>query len=155
MQGKDLIESDDLSLIPEASDTGAAQAVRSRKEERMILALLEHARVDQAAAAAGVSEATMWRRLRDPNFQEALREARREAFSRAIARLQQAGSEAAATLLRIMCDNKAPGATRVRAAVSVLEMAFRGIELEDMQGRIRRLEELAQNGLLRGNNPGL
>jgi hypothetical protein len=121
----------------------------------MILALLEHARVDQAAAAAGVSEATMWRRLRDPNFQEALREARREAFSRAIARLQQAGSAAAATLLRIMCDNKAPGATRVRAAVSVLEMAFRGIELEDMQGRIRRLEELAQNGLLHGADPRL
>jgi hypothetical protein len=151
MQANDPTDNNDLSLLPDASDTGAAQAVRSRKEERMILALLEHARVDQAAVAAGVSEATMWRRLRDQNFQEALREARREAFSRAIARLQQAGSAAAATLLRIMCDNKAPGATRVRAAVSVLEMAFRGIELEDMQVRIRRLEELAQNGSVRGS----
>jgi hypothetical protein len=50
-----------------------------------------------------------------------------------------------------MCVNKMPGATRVRAAVSVLELAFRGMELEDMQGRIQRLEELAQNGLLRGH----
>jgi hypothetical protein len=149
------MEDNDFSLVPEAPDTGASQAARSRKDERMILALLEHARIDQAAAAAGISETTMWRRLRHPDFQEALREARREAFSRAIARLQQAGSAAAATLLRMMCDTKAPAATRVRAAVSVLEMAFRGIELEDMQGRIRRLEDLAQNGLLRGDNPRL
>jgi hypothetical protein len=88
MQAKDPIEYDDLRLLPDLSDTGAAQTLRSRKEER------------------------------EPDFQEALREARREAFSRAIARLQQAGSAAVATLLRIVCDGKTPGATRVRAAVT-------------------------------------
>jgi hypothetical protein len=141
-----------LGAVPEES-TGSKESgiTRSRREDRMILALLEHATVEKAAIAAGVSEATMWRRIKEPAFQAAVRQARRDAFNRAIARLQQAGSAAVATLLRIMCDSKMPGATRVRAAVSVLELAFRGMELEDMQGRIQRLEELAQNGLLRGH----
>jgi hypothetical protein len=152
MQEKDPIDNEDLGPVPgEPIGSKESGITRSRREDRMILALLEHATVEKAAIAAGVSEATMWRRIKEPAFQAAVRQARRDAFNRAIARLQQAGSAAVGTLLRIMCDSKMPGATRVRAAVSVLELAFRGMELEDMQGRIQRLEELAQNGLLRGH----
>jgi hypothetical protein len=111
----------------------------------MILALLEHSSVEKAAAALGV-EATMWRRLKNPAFQAALRQARRDAFSRSVARLQQASSAAVTTLLRIMCDGKSPTSSRVRAAFGVLELTFRATELEDMQARIERLENLAQNG---------
>jgi hypothetical protein len=114
----------------------------------MILALLETSSVQKAAVSAGVSEATLWRRLKDPNFQDALREARREAFSRSIARLGQASGAAVTTLLRIMCDTKSPVPSRVRAAVSVLELAFRATELEDIQARLQRLEDA-----MRGRKP--
>jgi len=103
----------------------------------------------KAAIALGISEATLLRRL-TPAFQDLLRQARRDAFSRAVARLQQASSAAVTTLLRIMCDGKSPASSQVRAALSVMELAFRATELEDIQVRIQRLEALAQTGQLPG-----
>jgi len=144
MQEKDSNEAGEAATTPDFTPPNSRGAVRGRKEERIILALLEHSSVEKAAAALGVSEATMWRRLKDPGFQGALRQARREAFSRSVARLQQASSAAVTTLLRIMCDGKSPASSRVRAAFGVLELAFRANELEDMQARIERLEELAE-----------
>jgi hypothetical protein len=145
MQVKNSVEADEALMSPGQPIPAGPTAVRGRKEERMILALLEHSSVEKAAASLSVSEATLWRRLNDPKFQDLLRQARREAFSRAVARLQQASSAAVATLLRIMCDGKTPASSRVRAALSVLELAFRSTEIEDMQARIERLEHLTQN----------
>jgi hypothetical protein len=129
----------------ETPEVAGRSVVRGRKEERMIVALLEHSSVEKAAASLGISEATLWRRLKEPSFQEAFRHARREAFSRAVARLQQASSAAVTTVLRMMCDAKTPPASRLRAATSVLELTFRATELEDLQTRIQTLEDLAQN----------
>jgi hypothetical protein len=150
MQGQNPIETVKTLLSPDPPISDGHGAVRGRKEERMILALLEHSSVEKAAASLRISEATLWRRLKDPMFQDALRRARREAFSRAVARLQQASSAAVTTLLRIMCDGKTPASSRVRAALSVLELAFRSTEVEDMQTRIERLEQLAQTGRVGG-----
>jgi hypothetical protein len=136
--------------IPDSPVAGQAVVVRGRKSDRIILALLEHSSVPKAAVSLGMSEATIWRRLKDPTFQDALREARREAFSRSIARLEQASSAAVTTLLRIMADGTKPAATRVRAAVSVLELAFRATELEDIQTRIRHIEEALQGNRAAG-----
>jgi hypothetical protein len=67
--------------------------------------------------------------------------ARRDAYSQGIARLQQAASAAASTLLKIMVDPKAPVASRVRAADRVLEHAANGFALEDLQVRVQRVEQ--------------
>ena len=143
MQARKPIEADEAITAPESANVSGA--VRGRKEERMILALLEHSSVEKAAVSLGISEATLWRRLIYSAFEDALRQARRDAFSRSLARLQQASSAAVTTLLRIMCDGKTPASSRVRAALSVLELSFRATELEDMQARIQRLEELAED----------
>jgi len=55
-----------------------------------------------------------------------------EAFSSAFAVLRQASSAAVTTLLRIMCDPKAPPATRVRAAVTVLDLATLATKVENL-----------------------
>ena len=113
----------------------------SRRAEQAILALLEHSTPEKAAAAAGISRVTLWRWLRKPEFRRALLEARSEAFSQAIGRLQHASSAAAAALLRIMCDTRAPAASRVRAAQCVLDSTARGIALQDLEMRLRELEK--------------
>ncbi len=64
------------------------------------------------------------------------RSPRRDAFSLSVARLQQASSAAVGTLLRIMTDREAPAASRVRAADVVLQIAMRGIEMEDLDARL-------------------
>jgi len=116
----------------------------SRRHDQFILALLEHPTLEKAAAAVGVSDVTLWRCLKKPEFAEAYRSARREAFSQSIARLQHASNAAVGTLLRIMTDREAPAASRVRAADVVLQTAFRGIEIEDIEARVTELERAAQ-----------
>jgi Helix-turn-helix domain of transposase family ISL3 len=113
----------------------------SRRAEQAIATLLEHGTQEKAAAAAGISPVTLWRLQRKPAFRKALFEARSDAFSQTIGRLQHASSAAATTLLRVMVDGSAPAASRVRAAQYVLESAARGIGLEDLEIRLRELEK--------------
>jgi hypothetical protein len=90
-----------------------------RKQEDAIAALLTHRNVEEAARAAGIGARTLLRWLKLPEFQNAYRQARREAFGQAVARLQQGTAAAATTLLKIMIDPCAPASVRVRAADSI------------------------------------
>ena len=54
------------------------------------------------AAALGISTVTLWRATKKPEFAEAYRKARRDAFSQSVARLQHASNAAVGTLLRVM-----------------------------------------------------
>jgi len=112
----------------------------TRKKEEAIAALLTQRNVEEAARTAGIGTQTLLRWLKVPEFQVAYRDARRAAFSQSIARLQQASSAAATTLLKVMLDVNAPASTRVRAADSVLDHAKQAIELEDVEARVSELE---------------
>jgi hypothetical protein len=111
-----------------------------RKMEAAIVALLTQRNMEEAAKAVGVDVKTLMRWNKVPEFQAAYLEARRAAYSQAIARLQQASSAAAATLMRIMVDPSAPASSKVRAAECILDRALRGIEVEDLAYRIGVLE---------------
>jgi phosphomannomutase len=115
-----------------------------RKQEEAIIALLSQRNIEDAARAAGVGARTLVRWLKLPEFRVAYREARRATFSQSIARLQQASSAAATTLLKIMLDPAAPASTRVRAADSVLDHAKQAIEIEDIDARVSELERASE-----------
>jgi len=115
-----------------------------RKHEEAIAALLTQRNVDEAARAAGIGVRTLLRWLKLPEFQKAYRQARREAFSQSIARLQQGTSAAATTLLKVMIDPSAPASVRVRAADSVLNHASKAIEIEDIEARLSELERASE-----------
>ena len=114
---------------------------RGRKTDEIILALLEHGTIEKAAAALGISDITVWRWLKKPEFDEAYRKARRAAFSRSIGRLQHAGGAAVTTLLKVMVDKEAAAGSRVRAADCVLDHAANAFELDDVEVRLQRLEQ--------------
>src|SRR5258706_1564330 len=105
------------------------------KQEQAILALLQGG-AEQAARAANIGPRTLYRWQNDPGFQEALRKARRAAFSHAIARLQQGSGPAVSTLLKVMVDPKTQASTKVRAAECVLNHAAKAIEIEDIEARV-------------------
>ena len=115
-----------------------------RRQEQAILALLEQPTLEKAAGALKVSEVTLWRWMQKPEFQAAYRQARRDAFSRSVARLQHASQAAVGTLLRVMTDRDAQASSRVRAADIVLQTALRGMEMEDLEARLDRLERLTE-----------
>lgn len=118
----------------------------TRKQDALICALLLEPTVEQAAKKVGIGTTTAFRWLQDPAFQESYREARRMAVSQAIGQLQQASTEAVATLRKIMNDKEAPAASRVTAARTVLDTSLKAIELEDLAQRIEKLEQSLQNG---------
>jgi len=113
------------------------------RRDRAILALLQEGSTEKAAAVVGIHPATLWRWLKQPKFQQALREARREAFSRSVGRLQQAASAAVTTLVEIMNDPAAPAGSRVRAAQCVVELTQKGFAQEDIEARVAQLENVA------------
>ena len=78
--------------------------------------------------------------LKQDDFNTEYREARRTAFLQSIARLQQVSSAAATLLMKILADPNAPAAVRVRAADHVLKHARYGMEIEDLDDRLRLLE---------------
>ena len=99
-----------------------------RKKEEAIAALLTQRNIEEAARTAGIGTRTLLRWLKIPEFAAAYRIARRQAFGQSIARLQQATSAAAATLMKIMVDSSAPASVRVRAADSIFNHSARAIE---------------------------
>jgi hypothetical protein len=116
----------------------------TRKMEEAVAALLTQRNHEEAARAVGIGTATLLRWQKLPEFQTAYRQARREAFGQATARLQQASGAAVATLLKIMVDVNAPHSTRVRAADCVLDRAGKAIEIEDIEARVSELERAAE-----------
>ena len=115
-----------------------------RKKEEAIAALLTQRNIEEAAKAIGVAPNTLIRWLKLPEFAAAYREARRAAFLQSIARLQQATSAAAATLMKVMVDPASPASTRVRAADSIFNHAAKAIEIEDIEARVAELERAAE-----------
>jgi len=117
---------------------------KTRQRELLIQALLQQPGLEKAAKAAGISAVTAWRISQTPEFQQEYRQARREAFSQSIGRLQQASSAAVTTLMKIMVDPTAPAASRVRAADCILDRGAKALELEDLEARISVLERTAE-----------
>ena len=80
--------------------------------------------------------------MKVPEFQE-YREARRAAYSQAVARLQQGATAAATTLLKVMLDQTTPYSVNVRAAECVMSHSSKAIEIEDIEARVGELERVA------------
>ena len=116
----------------------------SSKMEAAVAALLTQKNYEEAARAVGISVATLLRWLKLPEFQKALREARRGAYGQSIARLQQGTAAAATTLLKTMIDPGTPASVKVRAAEAIFNHAAKAIEIEDVEARVSALERTAE-----------
>ncbi len=126
--------------MSEASKTKAAE------DSELVAALLSSATIRCAAEVAGVSEATLYRRLRDPGFRGELKEQRLRVYSHSLQRLQVAAEDAVEVLEGAMRDGDAPLSARVKCAAHVLELAAKAqpemvdYKLQDADERL--LEDL-------------
>ncbi len=112
----------------------------ARVQERAIAALLSEPTHKDAAAKAGIGEATLRRWLALPTFAAAYRAARREVLTQATDKLSHACAGAVETLESVMRDASYPPNARVTAARTILEMAYRAAELDDLAARVEELE---------------
>jgi hypothetical protein len=115
-----------------------------RKKEEAIVALLAHRTIEEAARSIGIDPKTLFRWMKEPEFDAAYRAAKRAAFAQSIARMHHLSSAAVSTLGKIMLDSTTPPATRVRAADSILDHTAKAIEIEDIEARVLELERAAE-----------
>ena len=116
----------------------------SRQRDEAIIALLTHRNIEEAARAVGHSPNTLRRWLKQPEFDAAYREAKREMFSQSLARLQNASPAAVSTIIKLTLDASTPAATKLRAAESILDRAAKAMETEDIQARLTAVERAVE-----------
>jgi hypothetical protein len=125
---------------------------KSRKLDAFVAAMMTHGSTEAAAEAVGIAASTGYRWLRDEAVIERLRQARQQAWSRAMAQLQEAGPEAVEALRKILreAENEAP---RVSAARTLLELGLKSVEIFHIQERLEKLEQIAKtHGVWRDPN---
>ena len=115
----------------------------TRKQDAAIGALLYQPTILEAAKTVGIGEATLRRWLKLDDFNAAYRGARRQAVENAIARLQCATGAASDALLELLGAESE--AVRLRAATAILDYAYKGVEMLDLELRIQGLEERASH----------
>jgi hypothetical protein len=99
------------------------------RQEAAVVALLEHRTIKAAAAAAEVPESTLRRWLREVDFGDAYRAARRRVYEANVNALARVGRLAVARLhANLQCGLPA---VEVKAAVAVLDLAGKGVHALD------------------------
>ena len=117
------------------------------RAEAAIAGLLTERTHALAAAKAGISEATVARWLRDPQFKSAYKAARRAVVDSAVGRLQASAAKAVDALEKNLACGRPSDENR--AAVAILEFSLKAVEAADLGERIDELEALLrsiQNG---------
>jgi len=117
-----------------------AQRRPQKTDEALLTALVCGATVENAARQCGVTERTVYRRLRDPEFQRRLLEVRADMVQRTAGMLTAAAMEAVKTLLSLQKES-IPAAVRLGAARAVLELGVKLREAMELEQRIVALEK--------------
>jgi hypothetical protein len=86
------------------------QQGRRKANQVLLIALACGATVEVAANKAGVSPATVYRRLQDPKFQKELQQLRSDMVQRTAGMLTAAGGEAVKSLVALLKDTGPAGA---------------------------------------------
>jgi hypothetical protein len=115
-----------------------AENGRQKRHDALVLALAAGRAVRSAAASAGVSERTAFRRLADPAFRRQVHEARAALVQQAVGKLAEGMAEAA-DVLRGLLQAEADG-VKLSAARTILETGHRLREACEVDERLRALE---------------
>jgi hypothetical protein len=118
-----------------------------RKQELAIAALLTCPSLPAAATSCGVSESTLRRWLRKETFAQRWRQERTRMLETTVNLLRQKSVAAIETLAAVANNTESPAGARVSAARSLVELAIKSAEMQDLEARIDDLELLAKEGL--------
>ncbi|MDT2831889.1 phage replication protein [Vagococcus carniphilus] len=117
----------------------------NQRQERFLKALLETPSIEQACKLAEINKNTGYKYLKDETFMKEYRAIRRELMQQVTAKLQKSSEDAVHTLNEVMFDSNATPSSRVQAAKNILEIAYRSLELDDIQERVDAIESRLAN----------
>jgi len=111
------------------------------KQTKAILLLIEGKPPEEVARVLGIHSKTLYRWLeKDIDFRKALQEAKESIFNEALENLKSLSREAVNTL-RDLLTSRHKDTARLGSAKTILELALKQKELEDIEKRIEALEE--------------
>jgi hypothetical protein len=109
-------------------------------DPKVLLALACGATAEAAARQTGVSESTIRRRLKDPDFVQMLHKQRAEMHLRIADQLTAASTEGVRTMIQLMQPTNS-GTVRLGAARLVVELSSKVRETADLALRLTELEQ--------------
>lgn len=112
-----------------------------------MFALLSEPTTIQAYQKANISEKTAYVWLKDTDFQMYFKQLRLDFIKNTTAKLQANTTRAVDTLVNIMENENLSALARVQSARTILEFAYKGVEIEDIQERLDKLEEQGKDKL--------
>lgn len=121
----------DAALSVNQPDEKKTHKRLTARQEALLAALLTEPTYTAAATKIGVSRMTAYRWLNTPLFQETYRRARQALVHTAIGRLQLGSGLAVEALMNVVAQSRRDS-DRVRAAVVILEHAYRGLTDADV-----------------------
>lgn len=121
---------------------GETLAKLTMKQERSIAAVLSSRTVEEGIARAKISKTQWYRWLSDPGFKAAFEKRRHGLLDDALHTLRASLTKAVGVLDGIMDQNYQHPATRLRAALSVIEIVTNADMTADLLKRIEAIEKI-------------
>ena len=117
--------------------------MKNSKREMLLSALLTNPTVREAAANVGIPETTAYNWLREPEFADEYKQRKRQLVAEASDFMQSKISAATRVIDELMTDTETPPQTRLSAAKTIIETAYKIFEQEEIIERIEALEALS------------
>lgn len=111
-------------------------------DNQLISALLSCPTIKLASESVGLSEQSVYSRLRKPDFREKLQNARTTQFQVISNKLEDANFKALDTLISILDDSEVSAGIKVRASQTLLDLSLKNREQSDIISRIENLEQM-------------
>lgn len=111
-------------------------------DNQLISALLSCPTIKLASESVGLSEQSVYSRLRKPDFREKLQNARTTQFQVISNKLEDANFKALDTLINILDDSEVSAGIKVRASQTLLDLSLKNREQADIISRIENLEQM-------------
>lgn len=114
-------------------------------DNALISALLTCPTIKQASESVGLSEQSVYSRLRKPDFRTKLQSARNDQFQVISSKLEDANFKALDTLINILDDSEVSAGIKVKASQTLLDLSLKNREQIDVISRIENLEEMLKS----------
>ena len=114
-------------------------------DNQLISALLSCPTIKQASDEVGLSEQSVYSRLRKPDFRAQLQNARDNQFQVISSKLEDANFKALDTLINILDDSEVSAGIKVKASQTLLDLSLKNREQIDVISRIENLEEMLKS----------
>ena len=109
-------------------------------DEVIVAELLNSVSIRAAAKKLGLQEKTIYKRMKQPEFDKLYANARKEVVEQATARLQNFANQAVSCLALVMSKQEYAPQVRINAADAILRYCLKFSEKADITDRIDKLE---------------